>query len=109
MRIMRQTTRRITRTTIMKAVSSTTSRTAAMNPWKKVDSQVSPAAGRPASSDGPEVSGAAATGVRVGVEVGTGVSVGVGDGVIVGVSVAVGDGVTVGVSVGVAEGVTVGV
>ena len=109
MRMIRQTTRRITKTTMMNAVSSTTSRTAAMNPWKKVDSQVSPAAGKPAPSEGSEVSGAAGTGVRVGAAVGTGVSVDVGDGVMVGVLVAVGDGVIVGVSVGVGEGVMVGV
>jgi UDP-3-O-[3-hydroxymyristoyl] glucosamine N-acyltransferase len=107
MRIMRQTTRRITRTTMIKAVSSTTRRTAAMNPWKKIDSKVPPLAGRPAP--GSEASGDPGSGVLVGVGVKVGVSVGVGDGVMVGVSVGVGDGVMVGVSVGVGDGVTVGV
>ena len=106
---MRQITRRITKTTMINAVSNTTRRTAAMNPWRKIDSQLPPLAGRPAPVEGPEVSGTPATGVLVGVGVGVGVSVGVDVGVRVGVSVGVGEGVVVGVSVGVGEGVTVGV
>ena len=106
---MRQTTRRITSTTMIKAVSNTTSRTAAMKPWRKNDSQVPPLAGRSAPVDGAPASGGAGRGVSVGLGVGVGVSVGVDVGVSVGVSVGVGDGVMVGVSVGVGEGVSVGV
>ena len=97
---MRQMTSRITSTTMINAVNSTTRRTAATNPWRNIDSQVPPAAGRPTPPG---------TGVLVGVGVEVGVSVGVGEGVIVGVSVGVGEGVIVGVSVGVGDGVTVGV
>ena len=96
-----------------------------MNPWRKIDSQLPPAAGRPAPVEGTEVAGSPATGgtgqgvsvgpgvevgVSVGVDVGVrvGVSVGVGEGVIVGVSVGVGEGVRVGMSVGIGEGVRVG-
>jgi UDP-3-O-[3-hydroxymyristoyl] glucosamine N-acyltransferase len=105
---MRQITSRITSTTMIKAVRSTTRRTAATNPCRNIDSQVPPAAGRPAPVPGSEGS-APGTGVLVGVGVKVGVSVGVGEGVMVGVSVGVGEGVIVGVSVGVGEGVRVGV
>jgi hypothetical protein len=102
----------------IKAVSSTTKSTAATKPWKKIDCQLPPVEGGPATATGVsvarmEVTGVSASlvglGVRVGVSVGVAVEVGVWVGVGVGVWVGVEVGVSVGVEVGVLVGVGLGV
>jgi hypothetical protein len=105
--MIRQATSRRSSTTMMKAVRRTINRTAAMNPWKKTDSQPPPVVGGPATGvPGPTVGLGVKVAVWVGVDVEVGVSVGVG--VEVGVSVGVGVGVSVGVGVGVGVSVDVG-
>lgn len=99
---------------MMKAVRRTTSRTAEMNPWKKIDSQPPPVPGMsPSEEEGGTTTGVpgptVGLGVKVAVSVGVGVEVGVSVGVGVEVGVSVGVGVEVSVGVGVAVGVSVGV
>jgi hypothetical protein len=116
--MIRQATKSKTRTMMMNAVRRTTNRTAAIKPWKKIDSQLPPVPGKPApvegsDGDATEVTGMPAwpvgLGVKVGVSVGVGVEVGVSVGVGVGVGVSVGVGVGVSVGVGDGVGVSVGV
>jgi hypothetical protein len=104
--MMRQATRASTRRTMIKPVRRTINRMAAIKPWKKVDSQVSPVAGMPPSAGGVRRAGTGVPDAGVGVGVEVGVSVGVGVGVLVGVSVGVGLGVKVDVAGG--RGVLVG-
>jgi hypothetical protein len=108
--MMRQATKSRTKTTMMKAVRRTISRTAAMNPWKKIDSQPPPVPGiSPSEDDGGTTTATSAPRVGLGVMVGVSVGVGVGVKVGVGVGVSVGVGVGVSVGVGVGVGVSVGV